>query len=70
MRGSWAEIPVESISVKLDPERGPVRMKISFTDGTRRVIAIDPEQDVPPVLEELLCDKACSPLKSVPCWWG
>ena len=70
VRGTWVEVPVDRISVKLHPERGPVQLKIAFMDGTHRVVPIDPEASDPPVLEDILSSKAQSVEESAPCWWG
>jgi hypothetical protein len=69
-RGTWVEVPVERIAVRLHPERGPIELKVTFHDGTRRVVAVNPEADDPPVLEEILCGKARLVEETVPCWWG
>ena len=69
--GKWVEVPVERIELKIDPDRGPVQLKVSFVDGTRRIVPVDLDAENISDLEEILCAKGRALEEApAPCWWG
>jgi hypothetical protein len=71
VEGKWVEVPVDRIELKIDPDRGPVRLRLCFADGTRRIIPVDLDGQHVSALEEILCDKGQAAKElPAPCWWG
>jgi hypothetical protein len=66
----WVDVPLDRIAVLLDPEKKPVQLRFTFSDGTHELVPAAGNSEQAPDLEKVLCSKISPAETEPPHWWG